>query len=553
MKRVVISCGPIPARVDSVKYITNRFKGQLAFRTAQELLSSDGFRVTVVKWKHTPLPNFFTHTRYNCEEIVNVSDVFEYYNWFETHADEYDAFVMAAAVANLTPVAPWKGKFPSHLYQPGESFPIEFQIAPRAIDVIKKKNPRCCLIGYKLFDAANDEELIEVAAHTLKDSKANIIFANTPDTAKKQKIALMQDGACIKMTYDEHNKFIAEAINAEYFETVVQPLLPDEECDQDIKRAFAIVEMFERTFPKYGTVAVPVHGRYIATTARGHHGTPVLIRDIDFEKGIVYATGKATLNAPTLFGALSAANGEHEWDDKLFLVHRHLDDPGNPINKGFEIIPYTFPGTLDEVRYVVGKVALHKALGDSGCPPIRIMGHGDLYFRKIGPVDWARYYQEFPEKYFGTPPVMQEFIDHYKGSKTLEVGGNREVQAKYAYDPFVKAENALNLPWDEVCKQEFDLIIAKNSINYLPLLTLSELLRRTKHFIANTFLVPPEKKITDREVALCESGTIDHVLRLANDDLTEHQFFAYTEKDYKDLGFKIFPYGINSAFLQYDA
>lgn len=33
-KKVVISCGPIPARLDSVKYITNRFKGGLAFRTA---------------------------------------------------------------------------------------------------------------------------------------------------------------------------------------------------------------------------------------------------------------------------------------------------------------------------------------------------------------------------------------------------------------------------------------------------------------------------------------------------------------------------------------
>ena len=30
-KNIVISCGPIPARLDSVKFITNRFKGGLAF------------------------------------------------------------------------------------------------------------------------------------------------------------------------------------------------------------------------------------------------------------------------------------------------------------------------------------------------------------------------------------------------------------------------------------------------------------------------------------------------------------------------------------------
>ena len=31
-KKVIISCGPIPARLDTVKFITNRFKGGLAFR-----------------------------------------------------------------------------------------------------------------------------------------------------------------------------------------------------------------------------------------------------------------------------------------------------------------------------------------------------------------------------------------------------------------------------------------------------------------------------------------------------------------------------------------
>lgn len=245
-KRVVICCGPIPARVDSVKYITNRFMGQLAFQTTEALIQ-EGFRVTIIKWEHTPLPR--SNWLDNCEKVVDVHDVFDYYSWFEAHAAEYDAFVMAAAVANLTPVAPWKGKFPSHLYQPGETFPIEFQITPRAIDIVKQKNPRCCLIRYKLFDAASDEELIEDAKHTLKDSKANVIFANTPATAKNRKIALVQDGSRIKMTFDTHIRFIIEAITAEYFETVVQPLPPDEEKAPDIRRAFAIVEMFKKPFP----------------------------------------------------------------------------------------------------------------------------------------------------------------------------------------------------------------------------------------------------------------------------------------------------------------
>ena len=53
MKKVVISCGPIPARLDSVKFITNRFKGGLAFKTANYLIERN-YDVTIVTWK-TPI------------------------------------------------------------------------------------------------------------------------------------------------------------------------------------------------------------------------------------------------------------------------------------------------------------------------------------------------------------------------------------------------------------------------------------------------------------------------------------------------------------------
>ena len=56
MKKVVISCGPIPARLDSVKFITNRFKGGLAFRTAEHLINQGKYDVTIVLWKHTSFP-----------------------------------------------------------------------------------------------------------------------------------------------------------------------------------------------------------------------------------------------------------------------------------------------------------------------------------------------------------------------------------------------------------------------------------------------------------------------------------------------------------------
>ena len=120
IKKVVISCGPIPARLDSVKFLTNRFKGGLAFKTANYLIEQ-GFDATIVKWQYTDIPESLS----NCE-VVNVIDVFDYYAWYLENASNYNVFIMAAAVANLTPSNPYEGKFPSHNYQVGEQFDIKF-------------------------------------------------------------------------------------------------------------------------------------------------------------------------------------------------------------------------------------------------------------------------------------------------------------------------------------------------------------------------------------------------------------------------------------------
>jgi len=78
MKKVVISCGPIPARLDSVKFITNRFKGGLAFKTAVYLIESE-YDVTIIVWKNTEVSANICEGEHT--HIVKVSDVFEYFSW----------------------------------------------------------------------------------------------------------------------------------------------------------------------------------------------------------------------------------------------------------------------------------------------------------------------------------------------------------------------------------------------------------------------------------------------------------------------------------------
>lgn len=552
-KRVVISAGPIPARLDPVKFITNKFKGGLALKTAGCLAAQPDFEVTLVMWHHAvpdKLPD-------GIHRLVTVSDVFEYYDWFTANAENYDAFVMAAAVANLTPVKPYGQKFPSHLYKPGDEFDIRFMIAPRAIDAIKQLNPRACLIGYKLYDEPDDNKLADIARHTLADAKANIVFANHPATAKNKKIAVTADGSAIPMDFTQHLDFMARAIRQTYFITEVEPLSESEQADPDIREAMAAVKMYEQTFDQYGTVAVPVanHGKMFATTSRGHKAGPVIVRDVDGAAGYITASGKATLNAPAL-GKLLERTGFQG-----IIIHRHYDDPnadpelvGRYKNRYADCCPdpslYIFPGTTDEYDHAK-RVVFAQAV--TWFQPY----HGYLSFKPFEAVDWERYGELFPEHYFKPQPEMLNLIKYFQenGRKVLEIGGNRRPMGNYSYDPYVAPDPdfAQAVTDEDIEKTVYPLAVCFNAVNYLSRAEIAKFLAHSQAFAANTFRQAPEEKATAMEYAVLDAGrnepVVRHGLRLPDDGLMRHRFHAYDKADYEGMGLSCWEYGRNSMVV----
>jgi len=324
-KKVVISAGPIPGKLDSVKIVTNKFKGGLAIKTAEELSETYGFDVELVVWEGTKVDSK------SDMKITRIGDIFEYYSCMKDV--EADAYILAAAVANLIPASPWEGKFPSHNYKVGEEFDIKFTIAPRIIDMIKKAHPRTTLIGYKLFDGT-EEELIEAGWETLCNSKSNVVFCNHPKTAKLEKIALMTDGTRKKMSFDEHIEFIARVINLQWYSTRLEgsPVSISSHIMNQILKQIGI------KYPPYifGTVAIR-NDKGFTTTARGKKvvGDYCRVYSVNHEKREVVSSSKATLNAPFI--------------EKLFALHPNV----NCIVHGHRVVeaptfPYSFSGTMEE-------------------------------------------------------------------------------------------------------------------------------------------------------------------------------------------------------------
>lgn len=535
-KKVVISCGPIPARLDSVKFLTNRFKGGLAFKTAR-ILKETGFEMTIVKWRFTELPDNLK----DCT-VIDVSDVFEYYKWFEKNAGNYDAFIITAAVANLTPSEPYDGKFPSHNYKVGERFNIEFEIAPRAIDVIKQKNKRCCLIGYKLFDAHSDDELIEIAKHTRNDSKANIIFANTPKEAKTRKIALFQDNTTLAVDFDEHVELIKRAINQTYFKTEI--VKEPEEGRNKIDLAKRMIEKFEETIEGYGTIAIKISdiGDFV-TTSRGHKYGAVYVKEVktdDNDVPVIYASEKATLNAPLLAKYIK---------DYDYVIHRHEEIFGldNKLDK------YVFPGTLEEYQMYDGL---------KGDKSVYELGYGYVKGYCFKEIDWTHYSELFQAYYQRPNMEIEELVKRNKKESILEVGCNTETEAGYFIDPNIDSiEGSRKITYEDLKNKtyKFKLIILKNSINYLSMdeiKLLQDSLEEDGELIANTFYRNPEVRLKeyengDSEAVYADDGLIYHYLVKGEDEVYSHIFNTTEVDKLKDLGFEVKQYDKNSLMCYY--
>ena len=327
MKKIVVTGGPIPGKLDSVKFITNRFKGGLSLKTAA-YLAAEGFDVTFVCWEHLDLT---IPPEIKC---VRVTDVYDYVDRvLDISADGY---ILSAAVANLVPKNPYEKKFPSHLYSPGDIIDIPFEIAPRLVDKIKEKYPRSTLIAYKLFDGT-EEELLKAAFKTLYDSKANLVFANNPQTCKSTKRAVTADGSVIPCNFEEHLLLIKKLLRSNYFRT--QQTYP-EPIPNSILSLFNKFEPLLSNGQAYGCLAVRANGGMFCSSRGKSKLTQKIsfVRNVDFKNKVVFSDYKATLNAPLLFKLLQ------ENPDINILLHEHSSE------NNYDPLAYTFPGTDLELK-----------------------------------------------------------------------------------------------------------------------------------------------------------------------------------------------------------
>jgi len=368
MAKILVTGGPVHAKLDAVKIVTNRFRGGRIVRMAR-LLAQKGHDLTYLCSKDAAHPNTLVPRVKHVEMgLVHHDGFIDYMEKVPELAREHDMVILGAAVANLIPEPPWgtDQKFPSHDYQEGDKVMVPFRVAPRVINEVKQANPRCTLVGFKLLSGVSDEELLRAAYTIILDAKADLVVAND-STNLNRKLLVTKERSVIE-AYEEGYTgldtevgsllilvdFLSEMANDEHYATVWRdsgvPGVPDA-----LDSYFAVMREHGPRIEEFGTVgdlvfgcvAVRVPGGGFLCSPRGKntiHEDPVYVhtvhhgvRHVMVGRSAYLDTDeylKASLNAPLLARMFEA-------DPRIqAIVHTHQTDTG------LSVLPYAPPGTV---------------------------------------------------------------------------------------------------------------------------------------------------------------------------------------------------------------
>jgi phosphopantothenoylcysteine decarboxylase / phosphopantothenate---cysteine ligase len=165
-KRVVVSAGPTYEDIDPVRYVGNRSSGRMGFAIAAEA-ARRGAQVTLVAGPTTVQTP-------NVQQVVRVRGAEEMCTQVLAHAADADVVVMAAAVADYTPVARAEQK----VAKSDGDLTLVLRRTPDILRTLGQQRAANghgpCLVGF----AAETEHVVERAAEKRRAKQVDLIVAN---------------------------------------------------------------------------------------------------------------------------------------------------------------------------------------------------------------------------------------------------------------------------------------------------------------------------------------------------------------------------------------
>jgi phosphopantothenoylcysteine synthetase/decarboxylase len=188
-KKILVTAGNTLSPIDKVRVVTNIFSGETGCTIALQL-AKKGFKVhLLVADVRLRLKNY-KHKNITIQKAPLFDD-FEKALKKALKTKKYKAVIMAAAVSDFRIKKVHKSKIKS-----GKKQTLTFYPTPKLVDLVRKISPKTILIKFKL--ESKKKNLIKTALKSKKESKANLIIANTPPKKNKHTFYIIKSKKKIK-------------------------------------------------------------------------------------------------------------------------------------------------------------------------------------------------------------------------------------------------------------------------------------------------------------------------------------------------------------------
>lgn len=173
--RILVSGGPVHARIDATKIITERSSGVDVMQIAVELAEHSNLIFLGNKETVDTLNRMYPNNQVFCV----IHDGFDDYKAKALElAKTTDLVILGAKINDLLPVNPLPTNFPTAGIPEGKVIPIDFIIAPKVINAIRLAAPRCYLVGHQVSSGLTVTEQVGRALDLMKISGANAIIVH---------------------------------------------------------------------------------------------------------------------------------------------------------------------------------------------------------------------------------------------------------------------------------------------------------------------------------------------------------------------------------------
>lgn len=171
-KRILITAGPTWIPIDSVRVITNIFKGTLGLIIAKEAIKRKAKVTLLMGPGAISLPSKIPFSL----KIMRFKFFNDLYQLMkkEINSKKYNIVIHSSAVSDYQLDHIYKGKIKSGK----KRLILRLKPTIKIVDQIKKWDPKVFLVKFKVEDNKNKSELIEIAFKSMLHSKADLIVAN---------------------------------------------------------------------------------------------------------------------------------------------------------------------------------------------------------------------------------------------------------------------------------------------------------------------------------------------------------------------------------------